>query len=745
MIRRGLFGVVVLASLACGGFQVAQAQDWTQVTLDTSVVRTPYFLDTSIGFAFNAGIVDESGLNLTYSAGRLEKTTDGGITWQYLPFFDSIGCSITQICFVSLQHGYIATTYGWNFVNSGIYETTDQGNNWKKISPAGLAFTGVYVANGTIFASEATTANIANGAYYYGLTGEILYSRDEGATWDSITQVSGITNNRTPQFQFIYGNRDSLVATVYFDDSSYANGGENTYLVFSTNLGQSWQSSFLDSSYIFPIVTLHISPHTCNIIRQHMDSEDREIDYFNYSFLESLPPYTDWDSTLMQLPTFAWIAGNSCAMYLSEGVKEFPYLSPFRRSTNNGLSWVPIDTGQDSGDEFDADDNYNWQNLSVVGYGAVVFAATDESELIKTTDGGDGTLSVSALAPRLEIGRGVFASGTDTLVMTECSPSSMFIYYQNLACAITTLDSLSVSGLDPSEYSFTSTDHSNCSSLPDTAFVSLTPHDTGTYQITVTTHFVDDEYNTIDIPTSFTLVVNPGTQPVTLSLGITPANITTAPSDTLEIPVYLSGNATLDSTFITLPFGMDTNLLRPIAFHSALEITADSQTFSNGMEIVPLRTAGLTLNGKTQIGSFRCIVYLGDTLATTISFSNATLTSINAPCVGLSLIADSVHITISACGDETLLHFMKTDSISITILTIAPNPAMDVLQISLMHPSSSAISYQVVDALGETRLSGVTAADALSLDVSSLPQGVYFFRATSMDGMQSGKQFVIMR
>jgi hypothetical protein len=740
---------LALAPMLSFGAYPALAQytskDWALVT-ETNRASTPYFLDTNVGFTFATGIYDDaSGLYLSNTSPELERTTDGGVTWTQLPFFDSIGCSITQLCFVSLQHGYAATSYGWNFVNTGIYETTDQGNTWENISPPGLAFSGVYATSSSIFASEATTANVDNAGFFFGATGEILYSRDDGQRWDSITQVAGIPPNRQPQFQFIYGNRDSLVATVYFNDSSYRNGGEDAYLVFSTDLGQSWQSSFIDSAYRYPIVTLQISPHTCTIIRQYIDVNDYPDSYT--SFFEALPPYTEWDPSLVAFPTGAWITGNACAMYLCENEKVAPPMpAPMRRSTNNGASWSPLDSEELSADEFDDFNETSWQNLSVVGYGAVVYAINIEGELIKTTDGGDGALSATALAPRLAFGRGFFASGTDTLTMTECSSSSMFVHYQNLSCAITKLSSISIDGLDSSEYSWTSTNHNDCLSLPDTTTVFLAPHDTGTYAITVNANFIDDEYQTISVPTSFTLQVTPGTQPITLSLDVKSANITTAPSDTLDIPVYLDGTATLDSTDITLPFGLDTNVLRPVGFHSAMEgLTSGDMIFTNAMVIVPLQASGLTVSGETLIGSFRCVVYLADTLQTSVTFSGATLNVENTPCIALSLSSDSVNIAISACGDETLLQFMKTDSLSIAILSIAPNPAMDALQIGLLHPTASAISYQVLDALGETRLSGVTAADALSLDVSSLPQGVYFFRATSVDGIQTGKQFVIMR
>lgn len=432
-------------------------------------------------------------------------------------------------------------------------------------------------------------------------------------------------------------------------------------------------------------------------------------------------------------------------MYVTEGIKVIGDPAPFRRAGSDGLFWIPVDTTGRFQSLFENEIS-DWPNLSVVGYGAVVYAATIESELLKTTDGGDGSLSVSELAPRLEYGSSLGVGDDNAIVMSECSPASMFVYFQNLSCAITTLRSISIAGLDSSEYSFNVTDHSECAPLPDTAFIALNPHAAGTYSLTLTAHYIDDEYHSIDTSISFTLVVNPGTQPTLLSVGLHSTSITTAPNDTLEIPVYLSGNATLDTTNITLPFGIDTNVLWPIGFHSVISgLTNDTIIYSNGTANVLLRSDSITLNGETLIGYLRCIVYLGDALATNVTLTDPSLTSFNAPCIGLTLATDSVNVTIGACGDQTLLHFMKTDSISIAILSIAPNPVTDAVQINLIHPTASAISYQVIDALGETCITGATENDAVSLDVSSLPQGVYFFRASSPDGIQTGKQFVIMR
>jgi hypothetical protein len=232
-------------------------------------------------------------------------------------------------------------------------------------------------------------------------------------------------------------------------------------------------------------------------------------------------------------------------------------------------------------------------------------------------------------------------------------------------------------------------------------------------------------------------------QPNVFSLG--PANITTQPGDTIDIHVYLSGNATLGATSISLPFVLDTKVLQPVGFQPAISgLTVGSITYSGRTGTVPLQASGLTLNGETLIGTLRCIVYLADTLATSVTLQSASLASANSPCVALSLSTDSVSITITGCGTATLLQFMKTGQIPLAIKSIAPNPAASEVQVSFLNPLFSSISYQLMDVLGTVRAEGEVDGDMLTLDVHSLANGLYYLRArdAEMGAVVSGKFMV---
>lgn len=758
-MKRLLFAIsiLVLASQVRG-------QDWTKVSQPiVNPKTTPYFLNANVGFTLSGEISFPENYFWPYPP-SLERTTNGGITWSVLTFLDSARYSFTQLSFVSLTHGYASAVQTHNFNNNiwpltgGIFETFDQGSHWKKITPEdlpdGVAFSGVYATNHAIFASEFEIDSNARGY----AVGPIIYSSDDGATWDSITKVAGLTLNAHPQFQYIYGNRDSLVATIYFTnysdslnndvDTSIKNG--DAYLVFSTDLGRTWNSSLLDHSYHWPTISLHIPPHSCNIVREFLDSQDQNGD--TYSFIESSPPYVSWDSVLMHTETGAWIAGTSCESYLSDaalvGIPTDRDTSALLfRSTDQGLSWKPIHKERGNNPDFTEMDDADFQNLSVVGYGAVVYAdnVTPAPGLWKTTDGGDGTLSAAALAPQFALGHSSFEGSQDTLVLSSCSQSNIEAYNQNIGCSYAKFDSISISGLNPSEFSIVSTHHCACQPMPDTSFIAFNVATTGTRNVTIHYHFTDDEFNQIDTSIQFILNVRPGGNQAPITLSFQSSSMNVSPGDTISVPIYLSGSASLGATRITLPFGVDTNILVPVGFQSVLAgLTVDSSYYSGGMETVQLLSdSNFTLNGSTLIGYLRCVVYLTDTLSTAITLPTATLNSSITPCVALSLTTDSIAINIVGCGTKILQQFMLGGGVAFGIQRIVPNPAQNEITIICGGKDATTHAFTISDPLGRSYSLPTTPnpllekEGAITFDISSLPSGVYFVS----DGV-SGAKFI---
>ena len=717
------------------------AQHWTKVTPPFSGrMFTPYFLNPDLGFVFNDGIVFSNGIYITGSLSSLMRTTDGGRTWVPLRFFDSIEYCITQLSFVTPQHGYASTYSFLNVRTGGIFETFDQGDHWKLISKDGLTCTGVYAVDNIVFVN---------------IGGQVLFSRDDGVAWDSIMAVPGLVLDPSPLFQLVYGNRDSLVATVYYHPTSSRT--YDTYLVFSTDQGQSWQARMLDQGTSWLMTALHISPHSCDIIRQSVNSQDQLGD--KYSFLTSSFDYRVWNPSFMHYETGAWIAGNTCALYLSDasngGSQDLDTTVMLFRSTDGGVSWQPLQKQYGNAPTFVEIDDRDFQNMSVVGHGATVYAVSftltygsSITALWKTTDGGDGSLSASSLAPRFALDHKPFASQTDTLTIDNCSQSLIEVYNQNIACSYAKFDSISIAGLDPLEYSVLSTHHCSCQPMPDTSFITLQPKTAGPRDVTIHYHFTDDEFEQIDTSIHVTLVVMQGTS-TAISIHLKSNTILAYSGDTIDIPAYLAGNAILTgSTLISLPFELDTNALRVIGFRPAIAgITSGVLTDSNGTETMLLHSQdSLMLSGETLIGTLRCVIYLSDTLETSVSLVGANIASNDPRCIALSTSTDAVKIDITGCGDSTLLQYMKTGQIADRIIGIVPNPASREINIRLQNVTKDPISYEIDDALGAIRTSGIMSGEQFTVDVSALRGGTYYVRVVpASGGLPSTRTLILER
>ncbi len=724
----------------------AYSQHWQKIgdppsdrSLHHGEPRVPYFIDTLNGFVFDS--------RFTYKP-NLQRTTDGGTSWSQIHFFDSLGLIISQMCFVSRRKGYVATFATPS--SMGIYETKDFGDSWNRISPNGMGFEGVYATTSIVIGSESS------------LGGRMMISRNDGILWDSITQIDGKPTRGEPYFQLTAGNRDSLVATVWFRSThpvspmSAFDSLHNRYLVYSTNSGKSWQSKFLDSSV--GNSNLFIPPHSCEIIREDIDTFDLDND--TYSFVSAYPDYTSWNPILQHRETGAWIAGNSCAMYLSDASdgRDFDHPTPMLfRSTNAGGSWQTLPRQNGGAPDFEEIDDEDYQNISVVGHGAVVyvdsfsfFGNTLVTSLWKTTDGGDGSLSASMLAPQFALAHSLFASGTDTLAIDECSQSILQVYNQNIGCSYGKFDSISIVGIDPTEYSVTSTHHCACQPMPDTSFILIQPKTIGKRDIAIHYHFTDDEYYQIDSSIRITLVVNSGNTPIPLTFSLSPTTITARPGDTINIPIYLSGNASLGSTSITLPFELDTNVLLPIEFKPAVSmITTGTLTFLNGIETIPILATSLTMNGNILIGTLRCMVYLGDTLATSVTLSNVSLNSTTSSCLSLSYIRDSVNIVVTGCGTSTLQQFMKSGTLPFEINNIVPNPFSNSTTIKISSVIKSVTQVSIHNLLGSevARLFTGTldgGEHSFTWDAHDMPEGMYVC-VVQMNGATEHVPMIVVR
>ena len=162
-----------------------------------------------------------------------------------------------------------------------------------------------------------------------------------------------------------------------------------------------------------------------------------------------------------------------------------------------------------------------------------------------------------------------------------------------------------------------------------------------------------------------------------------------------------------------------------------LFITADSSQ--------PLPNPILTLIFST---------YLSSSTQAKVWLDSANLSGhrLNCDCAVASVSGpDSVQINFTGCGDSILLAVMN-DSLPFVIESVQPNPTTDAVQVSFINSTSSPISYQVVDVLGTVRATGEVSGTALTLDVHSLPNGLYYLRArNAVTGFVASGKFVVER
>ncbi len=720
--------------LLCASPSLAQ---WSEVFYPpntTSVYLQPYFLNENVGFIFRAGLIFANVQITTQASPRLCRTTDGGASWVQLPQLDMMSLQVAGMSFVSLTHGYLAAIASDSAlpasIGGGIYETWDAGDNWKKITPGDLSYSSVYASGSRIFATECKTKTLSLPI----IPGILSMTSDDGKTWSSASTINGIALGTSPNFLYVTGNKEGLVTASYLDSV------RETFLVYSTDLGTTWTSHLLDPNHPWDMLTLFVYPHTTHVIREYLP--DRDVASDVYSFLRSTLVDTNWLPSVSHLETGAWVAGTSCASYLSLA-SDTTHSRGLTRSTDYGATWKYV-----GGPNCTEIDDGDFQNLSVVGYGAVVYGVDVTGRLWKTTNGGDGTLSTNTLSPRFRTQHFLVPTNSDALTLRACDTTQLQFIYQNLNCSITSLAQFDIVGLDPTEYTIHAIHHLGSLGIPDTVYTTITPSKPGVRSVTVTATFVDDEFATI--PLSFNLVLTVQPPPtVQVSVYMKSGQLTSSSGETIQIPLYINSSqaTTLGSSSIGVTYAMNTWVLSPLEFIPSLSgLTASPMSFNNNEATFILKSATpLTINGEALLGWLKCVVVLSDSSRTTVTIPNVTIGTTNVRCLSQFVNSDSILFTRKyGCGDSTLLKFMGGVPPG-TIISINPNPARTMLHIQLQNLAQQTVAYALYDPLGVRVIYGTTTGSDLEINLESLSSGVYYFRSMSAAGSPSTRRIVIAK
>lgn len=212
-------------------------------TYNTYKINQVFFIDPNIGF-------------LTCYNGKLFKTINGGIDWEY--FDTELSFNFNSICFLDSNTGWIG---GWNQSSGGedngiILKTFDGGNNWViasycpysiisvsfasqssgyavgpdgilKTSDGGQTWSSVY-STGGLYGLYSVFCQSADSATVIGSNGIIINTYDGGTNWDTIP--SGTNNDL---FCLFTGSEDAKFIVGEYGTVLKKNSNEDIWLPLS--------------------------------------------------------------------------------------------------------------------------------------------------------------------------------------------------------------------------------------------------------------------------------------------------------------------------------------------------------------------------------------------------------------------------------------------------------------------------------------------------------------------------------
>jgi hypothetical protein len=754
MIFRSLIRSILLFSLL-GASSAAVAQHWTTIKHPTTYTETPfdsppdvtpYFINIDTGFIYDA---------ISFATPKHEaycyRTTNAGMDWYPVDAFDQWYYTIRQIWFSTRERGYLVadTVDDTKYFKRGLlFETTDAGITWQQIAPDSLNVHSVYATGNTIFVTatpngaSVSAQRLGGGTFPFADSGSVYRSADLGATWVLMQTGLPQKSGAYPGLTEITGNRDSLVVVTAIDSLT------QTYLIHSEDLGETWSYETLeiDGNNIWPgapQLQAYCMPYSCNVVRVLNDYRLSVLDSF--AFLEASPPFRSW-KWILDKETGGWFAGTNCAQYICSAAGNL-----------RGLFRLGDGTVREVGgpSEEEVDDN-DFRNFSVVGHGAVVYGSDyggSASIIERTTDGGDGSLTAAMLAPKVSVDHGTFGASQNADTVFVCDTGTIILVNRNMSCSLARLDSVSVTGIDPSSYSLTVVRDSRCRGIGDSTLIGIRRGFASSGPYTIRLFFSDDELNPFD--TTFTRILVRRSSRLAFFFALPAQNISVHAGDTLSVPVIvnvdpdapvtLSGN-----THIGLVSTYNQNFLTPVAFTSrVMGITPDNGTATtNGIEYALMAPNGFSVKTGDTIGFFKFAIRLTDSVHSDFGLWVSGISSDDPRCVVASANQPQVSISLSPrCGDEILRNYMMTGEFTLDLKRVIPNPVSDVLHIEYVNHSSRDAEYCIVDALGATRMRGVLPSNRTNAEfpIRDLVPGLYLLKLTAPNALPVTSRILISR
>ena len=640
------------------------------------------------------------GLNTGSPIVPILRTTDGGQTWRPVttPSSTRAGIDVTDIWFRDSQEGWASL-----FFLNELWHTMDGGLTWNAITMSG----GLGAVRQTSHAIVATDWQDPGG----------MFSSSNGGT----------TFVRTPSAQ--------TVGLDFVDDLHGVASGYSTPFMYTSDGGVTWQLSLTNvTNEAFGVYGLK---HTCTfyVVPEAIGTSDTGV-------LRSTDNGVHWINTTTQVPRIVGdIKGIGRTLYIQTREKCAP--TGLFRSTDEGATWVSI-----------GGPNTVHDSRFFVLCSGVIYAADSAGGLYKSTDGGDGYIPPCELT-LADRGASISPTILQLGAASHCRAKDSSITVYNSGCNGLTINDIHL--LHGNDWSATD---SLGLSLLDTIVLPLdgvatvrlrySPNGRDSANDTLVLELQSSSLDTtIRIPLLGNWApIDPAIDSVTFFPSI-PDSLSAGERFAVSIfPDRPVSNTTLLSISGIITYPTDDFDFDSLSASTGLRLQSSRPMISGSMTRVLFSVSsasGIVLDPARPIVRLWLRAVVADTTNFRVWLDSVTLNSGDpayAPCAFSTMFASSSLRPV--CGDGPMRQFLAGTSLFFAE-DPKPNPAIDAVTIRFHNVSSLGIEYSVVDGLGKTRRHGRSSNSDLTLDVSSLPQGVYYFRAVNEWGMQLTKKIVVIR
>ncbi|MFI5202258.1 MAG: T9SS type A sorting domain-containing protein, partial [Candidatus Kapaibacterium sp.] len=215
--------------------------------------------------------------------------------------------------------------------------------------------------------------------------------------------------------------------------------------------------------------------------------------------------------------------------------------------------------------------------------------------------------------------------------------------------------------------------------------------------------------------------------------------------DSLTLGVDISSAVNLDSlwpyiTDIQATYSWDSSVVRYVSYLPPIGWTVSSVNSQGNEADISIHKISSSPSNPLILGT---AIFLPNQNQPATSWIRLPRFIMDAGCETVSIIAtdnEDSHWAVMTLGVQSGVAQVPNTPQDISIY---PNPASNEIDVRFQNALSGPASYRLIDALGKTRLSGITQTNQLSLDASLLPAGIYFFRAETGDGFSLVRQVVV--